>query len=226
MAKKRGQKKRVVIFGLGDFAEVVHAYLSQDPRFEVVAFTVHEQYIEKPELFGLDVVPFERLESRFPSDTHAMFVAVGFRRLNQARTKVYEECKHRGYELVSYVSPRAMRFDGVKVGDNCFIFEGNVIQPFVEIGNNVVIWCGNHIGHHVVIGDNCFIASHAVISGRVRIGSNCFVGVNATIRDGVTVGHDCIVGAGALVVKDTADRAVFRGAATPPANVRSDELDF
>jgi sugar O-acyltransferase (sialic acid O-acetyltransferase NeuD family) len=226
MPNKRVTKQRVVIFGLGDFAEVAHAYLSRAGRFEVAAFTVHERYIEKPDLFGLDVVPFERLEERFPPTAFAMFVAVGFRRLNRARTEVYEECKRRGYELISYVSPQATRFPDVKVGDNCFVFEGNVIQPFVEIGNNVVIWCGNHIGHHVVIGDNCFIASHAVISGRVRIGSNCFIGVNATIRDGVRVGRDCIVGAGALIVKDTEDRAVFRGAATPPADVRSDQLDF
>lgn len=227
MASKRRQpKKNVVIFGTGDFAEVAYAYLCRDPRFRVVAFTVNQQYIEKSELLGVEVVPFEQLESRFPPEAFAMFVAVGFSRLNQARTRVYQECKRRGYELISYVSPQALQFDGVKVGDNCFIFEGNVIQPFVEIGNNVVVWCGNHIGHHVVIEDNCFIASHAVISGRVRIGSNCFIGVNATIRDGVTVGRDCIVGAGALIVKNTPDRAVFRGLATQPADVRSDQLDF
>ena len=226
MASTRRRKKSLVIFGTGDFAEVAHAYLRRDPRFELAAFTVNQRYIETPKRFGLDVVPFEQLESRFPPDAAAMFVAVGFSRLNQARTQVYQECKRLGYELISYVSPQAMRFDDVKVGDNCFIFEGNVIQPYVEIGNNVVIWCGNHIGHHAVIGDNCFIASHAVISGRVRIGDNCFVGVNATIRDGVTVGRDCIVGAGALVVKNAADRAVFRGHATPPADVRSDQLDF
>jgi sugar O-acyltransferase (sialic acid O-acetyltransferase NeuD family) len=218
--------KPVVIFGLGDFAQVAHVYLTEDSDHTVAAFTVHQRYIESPTLLGLDVVPFEQLEARYPPDAYAMLVAVGFRRLNRARTGIYQECKRRGYELISYVSSRASHFKDFEPGDNCFIFEGNVIQPFVKVGNNVVMWCGNHIGHHVVIGDNCFIASHAVISGRVRIGRNCFVGVNATIRDGVTVGADCILGASALVVKDTADRAVFRGAATAPADVRSDQLDF
>ena len=218
--------KQVVIFGLGDFAQVAYVYLSEDSDYEVVAFTVHERYIETPTLLGLEVVPFERLEERFPPDRYAIFVAVGFSRLNRSRTDVYHECKRRGYSLISYVSSRALHFKDLEPGDNCFIFEGNVIQPFVRIGNNVVVWCGNHIGHHVVIEDNCFIASHAVIAGRVRIGANCFVGVNATIRDGVTIGRDCVLGAGALVVKDAADGSVFRGAATKPADVRSDQLDF
>ena len=55
----------------------------------------------------------------------------------------------------------------VEIGENCFIFEANVIQPFVRIGDNVVMWSGNHIGHDSTIGSHCFIASHAVISGNV-----------------------------------------------------------
>jgi acetyltransferase-like isoleucine patch superfamily enzyme len=110
------------------------------------------------------------------------------------------------------------------VGDNCFIFEDNVIQPFVRIGNDVVIWSGNHIGHHSLIEDHCFIASHAVISGRVTIGRNSFVGVNATFRDGVTVAPQCVIGAGALILRDTSAREVHKGQPSTLARLRSDEL--
>jgi sugar O-acyltransferase (sialic acid O-acetyltransferase NeuD family) len=212
---------KVVLFGTGDFAQVACEYLRHDSPHDVVAFTVNEQYIEERELLGLPVVPFERLAELRPPSECAMFVAVGFSGVNKTRRSIYEECKAKGYELISFVSSQAMHLGDVELGDNCFVFEANVIQPFVRIGSNVVIWSGNHIGHHSQIGDHCFIASHAVISGNVTIGEETFVGVNATFRDGVTVAPRCLIGAGALIMKDTEEGGVYSVRGTEPRDVKS-----
>jgi sugar O-acyltransferase (sialic acid O-acetyltransferase NeuD family) len=209
--------RRLIIFGSGDFAQVAQAYLTRDSRFELVAFSVHQRHLKEPTLNGLEVVAFEQLPHRYPPVDHAMLVAIGYSRLNRARSEVYEACKTLGYRLITYVDPSVSRVGSSVIGDNCFIFEQNVIQPFVTIGNNVVLWSGNHIGHHTTIGDNCFIASHAVVSGRVTIGANTFVGVNATIRDGVTIAPNCIIGAGAVILKDTDEAEVYRAEGTAPS---------
>jgi sugar O-acyltransferase (sialic acid O-acetyltransferase NeuD family) len=217
--------KDIVIFGAGDQAQVAYVCLSEDSPYRVVAFTVNREYIKGDQkLFDLPVVPFEELESSHPPDTHAMLVSVGFKRVNELRAELYRECKARGYELISYVSSRAIRVGPVEVGDNCFILEANVLQPFVHIGNNVVLWSGNHIGHHSRIEDDVFIASHAVISGKVTIGRATFVGVNATFRDGVKVGPRCVIGAGAAILHDTAEGDVYAGPSTPPDKRKSWEL--
>jgi sugar O-acyltransferase (sialic acid O-acetyltransferase NeuD family) len=195
--------KPVVVFGIGDFARIAHVYLTNDSVHDVAAFTVDEQYLARGELLGMPVVPFEELERTHPPSDYAMLVAIGFSKVNKARTTVYHECKRRGYDLITYVSSEAHLVADVQLGDNCFIFEANVIQPFVRIGNNVVMWSGNHIGHDTTIGDNVFIASHAVVSGNCTIGDSCFVGVNATLRDGVSVASECVIGASATVMKDT-----------------------
>lgn len=214
----------VVLFGTGDFARIAHVYLRDDSEHDVVAFTVHEQFAQGDKFAELPLVPFESLHERFPPGDFAMFVAIGFSRVNQARREVYETCKARGYELISYVSSDALRSAETVIGDNCFIFEANVIQPFVRIGNDVILWSGNHIGHDSTIDDHCFVASHAVISGNVTIGESCFVGVNATIRDGVAIAPDCIVGAGALIMKDTKRGAVYAVPGTKPFPKSSWEL--
>ena len=216
----------VVLFGVGDFAQVACEYLRHDSPHEVVAFTVNERYIEEPELLGLPVVPYEQLEERFPPSQCAMFVAVGFSGVNKTRRELYDECKGKGYELISFVSSKAMHLGEVELGDNCFVFEANVIQPFVRIGSNVIIWSGNHIGHHARIGDHCFIASHVVISGNVTIGEETFVGVNATFRDGVSVAPRCLIGAGALVMKDTEEGGVYSVRGTEPRDVKSWDVKF
>lgn len=87
--------------------------------------------------------------------------------MNRVRTRLYREAKAKEFSIASYVSSKAFVWRNVEIGENCCIFEDNVIQPFVNIGNNVIIWSGNHVGHHSVIKDRCFIASYVVISGFV-----------------------------------------------------------
>lgn len=216
---------KVVIFGTGDFAQVASVYLQEDSDHEVVAFTVDEEHLSERELLGLPVVPFELLEETHPPEAFTMLVAVGFSGVNEARASVYARCKERGYELVSYVSSRSTVWSGLELGDNCFVFEENTIQPFVRVGNNVVIWSGNHIGHHSSIGNNCFLASHIVVSGNVTIGDNCFIGVNATIRDGVTIAPRAVIGAGALIMRDTDEGDVYSVRRTEAGTRKSWDLE-
>lgn len=219
-------RRQVVIFGTGDFARVAETYLRADSDFEVVAFTVDGRFIDGEQLSALPVVPFEELEDTHPPSEYAMFVAIGFSRVNKARAEIYSRCKKRGYELITYVNSKATHWGDLHIGDNCFVFEENVIQPNVRIGDDVILWSGNHIGHDSEIGDHCFIASHAVVSGNVRIGPYCFLGVNATLRDGITIAPECVIGAGALIMNDTEHGGVYSVRGTEPIGKKSWDLDL
>jgi len=216
--------KNLVIFGAGQSAEVAHFYFTQDSPYDVVAFAADKEFITQDMLFGLPVVPFEDVEANCPPEAHDLFVAVTYTGLNKVRAAKVSEAQAKGYTCASYVSSRATTWPGLKHGSNCFILEDNTIQPHVTIGENVWLWSGNHIGHHTVIEDHVYIASHAVISGAVTVGANSFIGVNATLRDNIRIGRENVIGAGALILKDTDDFAVFKGAASQPAKITSDKL--
>jgi sugar O-acyltransferase (sialic acid O-acetyltransferase NeuD family) len=218
--------KPVVIFGAGDFARIAYVSLVHDSPHTVAAFTVHERLMPGPELLGVPVVPFETLLDRHPPDAFAMLVAVGFSRVNRARAEVYAECKRLGYELVTYVSSRATCWGDVEIGENSFVCEAAVLQPFVRIGADTVLWSGSHVGHDTVIGDHVFIAPRAAISGNCRIGPYCFVGVNATVRDGIAIPASCVIGAGAVVMTPPAPEAVLAVRGTPPLPRTSAEIDL
>ena len=141
-------------------------------------------------------------------ETHEMFIAMG-KQLNVLRESFANKAKAKGYRLLSYICSKSTKWNNLKIGNNCFIFEDNTIQPFVSIGDNTVLWSGNHIGHHTMIGANCFITSHVVVSGLCSIGSYSFIGVNATITDSVSVGARNIIGPHTLIQKDTNDNAVY-----------------
>lgn len=207
---------KLIIVGDSAFAEVAYEYFTVDSRYEVVAFAVESAYLKRTELFGLPVVALENLPTCFAADAHSFYVATVYTQLNRLRTRLYQQLKSWNYAPASYVSSRAAVWRNATLGEHCFVFENNVIQPFCSIGNNVVLWSGNHIGHHSTIGDNAFIASHAVISGFVDVGRNCFIGVNATFGNNLQIGDDCVIGAGALVTKSVAADHVIRGDLSEP----------
>ena len=213
----------LVLVGAGEFAQIACEYFEHDSDYDVVAFSVERDYLVQPTLAGRPVVAFETLEADYPPADVDVFVAVPSSQLNRLRTRLYREAKRRGYRLATYVSTRAFVGRNAEVGENSFIFEGNVIQPFVRVGSNCILWSGNHVGHRTVVRDNVFIASHAVISGYCEIGESSFVGVNTTFNDHVKVAQDNVIGSGALVTRDTEAGRVYVGS---PARAVPDRSSF
>lgn len=204
-------QRKIVVVGAGEQAAMAYEYFTYDSPDEVVAFAVESRFLDRDELFGLPVVPFEGMRESHDPTTHHAFVAISSTELNRVRMRLYAQIKEWGYACASYVSSRAFVWRGVEIGENAFVLENNVLQYGVRVGDNVVLWSGNHVGHQTRIEDHCFVASHVVISGFCKIGESSFLGVNCCFADEVTVAPDCVIGAGAVVVKDTEPRRVYVG---------------
>lgn len=204
--------KPLLIVGDGEFAEIAFEYFTHDSDHEVVGFAVERAFLKREEMYGLPVVALEDAPTRFAPADHSAFVAVTYTQLNRVRTRLYKAAKAMGYAMTSYVSSRAFVWRNAVLGENCFIFESNVIQHHAQVGNNVVMWSGNHVGHRSVIADNCFLSSHVVVSGYCQIGESCFLGVNATLADHVKIARDCFIGADAVIARDTEEGKVYKGA--------------
>lgn len=199
----------VVIFGKEDTASLARFYLDHDSDHRVIGFCVDESHRDKNQFDGLPVYSFENLPF---SPKEVSFFAPLYD--NQLRSKKTEEIKSKGFGLISYVSSKAT-FWGIH-GENCFIMENNVIQPFVEIGNNVIMWSGNHIGHHSFIKDNVFISSHVVISGHCSVESFCWFGVNSATKDNITISEGTFVSMSSMIHKTTKPWHMYMGVPAKP----------
>jgi sugar O-acyltransferase (sialic acid O-acetyltransferase NeuD family) len=219
--------KPLVLIGGGEFAQIALEYFTHDSDYEVVALSVERDYLNEPDLAGLPMVAYEEIERRYPPSEFEAFVAIPSSQLNRLRTRFYQNAKQKGYRFATYVSSRAFVWHNARIGENTFIFENNVIQPFVTVGNNCVLWSGNHVGHRTIIRDNVFIASHAVISGYCDIGEGCFIGVNTTFNDHVKIAPNCVIGSGALITKDTEANRIYASVASRPVPGKSSfDADF
>ena len=218
--------RKIVIFGLKDYAELAHYYLQHDTADEVVAFSVHRQYMPENAMFGgLPVVAFEDVEKIYPPGDFFFFAPMSPKNMNRDRETVYLAIKSKGYQCISYVSSKATTFDNV-IGENCFILEDNTIQPFTMIGNNVVLWSGNHIGHHGVIRDHVTFTSHVVMSGHCDIGAYSFFGVNSTLRNGLKIAEGSFIAMAAAIMNDTDAWSVYKGNPAEKLKIPSTKVRF
>ncbi len=202
--------QKVVVFGLNDFAQLAHFYLSMDSNYEVAAFTVSKDYLNTEQYLGLPVSAFETIEEDYNPRNYKMFIPMAPVDNNRVRERFWNEAKAKGYSFISYVSSKATILSD-KIGENCFILEDNTIQPFTSIGDNVVLWSGNHIGHHSIIEDSVFFTSHVVLSGHCNVERYSFLGVNAAVRDGVRIAEGSFVAMGATITKDTQPWQKYKG---------------
>jgi UDP-3-O-[3-hydroxymyristoyl] glucosamine N-acyltransferase len=135
--------------------------------------------------------------------------------MNHFRRDRYLDGKARGYSFISFVHPSCHVYTDL-IGENCFILEHNVIQPFVRIGDNVMMWSGNHIGHHSEVGSHCFFSSQVGLSGGARVGECCFFGGQTGIGSGVVIGNDCFFGERTVIVREQVpDGAVYLAQTSP-----------
>jgi acetyltransferase-like isoleucine patch superfamily enzyme len=213
----------LVIFGAGQIAEVAMTYIDAHGPYRVVGFTVDAAYVTAPTFHGLPVVAWEELETRFPPDAVRLIGPLSYRRLNEFRRDRHQEGKARGYTFASFIHPGAHVY-AESIGENAFILEANVVQPFVRIGVGAMIWSHNHIGHHSTIGDYCFMASGTTIGSTVRIGDRCFIAGMVGIEPGSEIGSDCIVLPKALIDGKLAAGSVVRRGGTEASNIPSSRL--
>lgn len=204
----------LILFGTAEIASLALYYFKNDSDFDVVGFTIDDDFVDQDHYEGLPVIPFSEVNNSHPADRYHMHVALSYNKLNRVREAKYNQCKTAGYHLASYVSTKSTTWPDLHHGDNCFILEDQTIQPTVKIGNNVMLWSGNHIGHGTKIGDHTYLASQVVVSGHCNIGERCFLGVNATLKDFLTIGDEVFIAMDASVTKDLETGAVVL---SPPA---------
>lgn len=198
----------VVLFGVGQLAEVMTDYLLEDLNLNLVGYTVDRDYLPaKKEFKGRPVVAWEDIDTAFPCDRFLLLGPVSYRDNNRFRRDRYLEAKAKGYRFASFIHPSS-HVVGAEIGENSIILEDCTVQPYAKIGACSILWSKVHIGHHAQIGDCCFFASFCGIAGNARVGDCTFFGGQSGLIDNLSVGSDCIIGAGTTLTCSVPDGSV------------------
>lgn len=197
---------KIILYGLGKQAELMHYLFTHDSPQEVAGFCVEAAYLppNPAGLRGLPVVAFEDLSSHYPPSAYQLHIAVG---QPKARQRLYEAAKAMGYGFASYISSKASIWPDLVVGEHVFIDQPTVIHPLVSVGDNTFIM-GPIIGHHSIVGSNILLST-CTLGGGAQVGNGTFIGMGAVVNENVRIGSHNLIGAGAIITQHTEEGAVY-----------------
>lgn len=200
---------KLVIYGIGPFAKLLHHYLTNDCEYKVVAFCADEAYIKEKEFCGLPVVAFEDIENIYSPKKYKMLVAVGYSVMRN-RKIMFDKAKSKNYKLINYIHSSVINHN-VQIGENNIVLAGCVIEPNVQIGNNNVFWSMTLLGHDCQIENHNYISAKCLISGDTKIKNLCFIGNATTMINGLVIENETYLVAGTNLRKSTKEYGMYIG---------------
>lgn len=140
---------------------------------------------------------------------HISYIYSGLPRMGK-RQALIAEYEKLGGRFETVVAPTAIVTENSFVGEGSAIMQGAIINR-AKIGRNCVINSGAIIEHDCEIGENTFIGPGAVIGGFTTIGRNCFIGLGAKIGNNVCIADNITVAMGAVVSSDLSEPGIYHG---------------
>ena len=199
--------KKLIIFGNTVVAKLAYFYFKRDSCYEVVGFTVDRMYINENEFLGLPLLAFDVLEEKYSNKDYELFLAIGPNKMNDFREKKFYEAKNKGYKLASYISKNAIIHS--KIGENCLVADGVIINPFSTIGSNNFFWEQVLISNYADIKDNCYFAPKVTISSYCIVENNSVFGTGSVIKANVKISEKTLIGACSYISKDSKKDGVY-----------------
>lgn len=216
-------KRPVVVYGAGGMAQWVCAELALcGGDIEVAGFVADDIPRDSHTFLGLSISSFTSAQEDYPPSEFEMLVLTGYRRMRDRRV-TFARAKEKGYRVCSFVSPRALTYPDLLIGENVVIGPGTHVGPGCRIGTNAIMCQCVHVGSGAEVGAHSYVAARAVIGGAARIGELCFVGMSATIPDRAKIAEETFVAAGAVVGRSTAPFSQYAG---NPARKRGEHREL
>lgn len=211
--------EKYIIFGAGDFADIMKYYVENDMKQKVVCYTAHSSLIEQNEREGVPIVPFENIEEFYDPSNHNMIIGIIGRDMFRPRANAYHEIKKKGYKLPNIIHTTASIAPD-SIGDANIIMDNSVVGPKCKMGSGNLVWPCVSIAHHNIVGDFNQFAGCASSIGMIEIGSHCFIGNNCTLN--AKIADFTFVGAGTYIRKDTEEYGVY----TTPREIQINKKSY
>lgn len=216
----------IFILGATKYSFMIHQFIDQEHQYRVLGHTVNEPYIQgvqsECEKRNVNIYPLERLKDCCRKGVPILILnTLGYTDMNRTREKLSIQCKQLGYNLVNFISNRAIVLSAVS-GEGNIIFPGAYIGTDVTIGDNNVFYSGVVMTHDITIGNNNFIAANVTSGGEVEIGNNCFIGMGSTLRNRIKISDYSLIGASSYLSHSTRENEVI----VPAKSITLDKNSF
>lgn len=193
------EKNELLIFGTGDFADILAGKLENDGK-RITGYTINREWKKNETYRGKPLWAFEDIEDNIRPTECDIYIGVIGKGMFQFREEIYRKLSKKHYNLPNYISSSAKVFSE-NIGNGNIIMENVVIEKHCILGNGNIIWPNVVMPHHNKVGNFNNLSPSVSFSGYSEVGNRCFIGNNASLNNHVKVYDMALVGAGVFVSK-------------------------
>jgi sugar O-acyltransferase (sialic acid O-acetyltransferase NeuD family) len=201
--------KKLLIVGAGGFGREMHAWALQHPdhgrAWSFAGFLDDDAAALAP--FGA-FAPVAPLTGHRPAADEVFLCGLG---LPPIKEKLVAPLVAAGACFLTFVHPRALVGERVRLGQGVILCPGAIVSADVELGDFVMVNLHSTIGHDARVGAWSTLSAHCDVTGRVQVAERVFLGSRVTIIPGKQVGSRAILGAGAVVIANVAPGVTMVG---------------
>ena len=196
-------KKKVIIFGIGQFANFFKNLISEDTHLKIVG------YIVKNKINKINIINEEYLFKNYKKiKFDSTFVAIGDLKI---RSRLLEKIKKIKLRSVSFTHSSAFISNNSKIED-CVICYNAFISNNVQLGKDTVIGSSVSVHHDASIGTNCLIGGGSQIGAGAKIGDNVLMGIGSIVASNkIIIGSNSKIAAGSVILKSLPPNSLVMG---------------
>ena len=200
--------KEIVVFGIGDFSDIVSFVLEEKMKRTIAAYTVDQAYKTQDFYNGKPLFAFEQLTVLYPPQVYSIVIGLIGKKMFTQRSAIAEKLMALGYQLENVIDPSSS-VDTETIGYGNVILANASIEAHCEVGDCNIIWQNVVMPHHNRVGSFNNLAPSVSLSGYSQVGSHCFVGNNVCVKNRVVISDYAYIGAGSYVSKNVESRHVL-----------------
>ena len=216
MNKKISKKiKNFVIFGSGDNAKMIFWQIYKRKDINFVGFIDHKKKI------GTTIIKYQRKSYKVISDEKKInknYYGIIFKLDLKIRKKIFKNINsfYKNFKWLSIVSDTAIISKNSYIGNGTFLGPGSIVNPNTKIGANCFINTGSIIEHDNNIGDFVVTGPGIITCGNVKINESVFIGAGSTIKEKLIIETNVVIGASSYVNKNCKRNKLYIGVPAKP----------
>ncbi len=211
MKKKLSRKiKNFVIFGSGDNAKIIFWQIYKRKDINFIGFVDNKKKI------GTTIIKYKKKSYKVVSNEKKInknYYGIISVLEPKIRKKIFKSicsfCKN--FKWLKIVSDTAIISQNSYVGNGTFLGPGSIVNSNTKIGANCFINTGSIIEHDNNISDFVVTGPGIITCGNVKIDESVFIGAGSTIKEKTIIEKNVVIGASSYVNKNCKRNKLYLG---------------
>ena len=203
-------KEKIILVGGGGHCRSAIDVIETQERYEIVGIVDTKEHIGE-KILSYPIIGSDDDIDNIIKDYPNFLITIGQIKSSAKREYLFSFIKKRGGKFPIIISPKSHISKYASIDEGTIIMHQALLNTMCKVGRNCIINSGSILEHDVIIEDHCHISTGTIINGGCKVRIHSFIGSNSTLIEGVDISSDNLIAAGSVIIKNIDLSGLYAG---------------